>query len=240
MIRCAIVDDEPLAREGIEGYVAKIDFLDLVATVENPLALSSKIKGDALDLLFLDIHMPGMSGIDYLKVTRNRPMVILTTAYPNYAIEGFELDVLDYLVKPITFNRFFKAVEKAHDFHQLRSNPAKEAKDDNEQPAYFFVKCDQVYERIAFNDVLYAEAQENYVVIHTIQRKYMVLMPFKRMEELLGDGFIRVHKSWIVALDKVTSVEKNQLTIQSTSIPISRSYRSTAVDQIVGEKLWKK
>lgn len=239
MMRCVVIDDEPLAREGMVNYISNVDFLDLVGTAENALELMKLIELKHVDLLFLDIHMPLMSGIEYLKSTKNRPMVIFTTAYPNYAIEGFELDVLDYLLKPITFNRFFKAVTKARDYQGLQENFTSPHDIDLKEP-YFFVKCNQIYQRILFDHILFVEAQENYVVIHTKEQKYMVLMPIKRIEELLGEGFLRVHKSWIVALDKVSSLERDRLSIASQMIPISRNYRSKVIECVVGDKLWKK
>lgn len=240
MIRCVVIDDEPLARECIADYVAKVDFLELVGTISNPTELAMIRDKAIIDLLFLDIQMPIMSGIDYLKYTQNRPMVILTTAYPDYALESYEFDVLDYLVKPITFGRFYKAVTKAIDYHRLQQE-----KGTSETPQYtvdyFFVKCERTYEKIYYNDIQYIEALENYVVIYTKDTKYMTLMPMKRMEELLDeDQFMRVHKSYIANIDKILSYEKNGLKLLSKTIPVSRGHKAAVFERIVNQKLWRK
>lgn len=238
MMRCAVIDDEPLARECIADYIEKVDFLQLAGVGANPLALTELVDRGEVDLLFLDIHMPVMNGIDYLKISKSLPQVILTTAYPGYALEGYELDVVDYLLKPITFNRFYKAVSKAKDYHSLASKVSS-AKD-NKDKAHFFVKCNQVFEKIYIEEVLYIEAQENYITIHTTQQKYMVLMPIKRMEELLGSGFLRVHKSYLVAQDKIKAVENHQVLIDDHAIPVSRTYRTAVLEKVVEKNIWRK
>lgn len=238
MIRCAVIDDEPLARECIADYIDKVDFLQLAGVGANPLVINELMDRGEVDLLFLDIHMPVINGIDYLKTCKTLPQVILTTAYPGYALEGYELDVLDYLLKPITFNRFYKAVSKAKDYHLLRTRDSSDK--ENKEKAHFFVKCNQVFEKIYIEEVLYVEAQENYVVIHSTQQKYMVLMPIKRIEELLGSDFLRVHKSYLVAREKITAVENHQLLIGDHAIPLSRTYRTTVLERVVEKKIWRK
>ncbi len=241
MIRCVVIDDEPLARECIADYIAKVDFLELVDAIANPTELETLKEKGSIDLLFLDIQMPVMSGIDYLKYTRRRPMVILTTAYPDYALESYELDVLDYLVKPITFGRFYKAITKANEYYRLQHKKSDPSKTTSDVVDYFFVKCEQTYEKIYYNDLQYIEALENYVVIYTKDTKYMTLMPMKRMEELLDkDMFMRVHKSYIVNIDSVLSYEKNRLKLLSKTIPVSRGNKSAVFEKVVNEKLWKK
>lgn len=240
MIRCVVIDDEPLARECIADYITKVDFLTLVDTIANPTELETVEGKETIDLLFLDVQMPIMSGIDYLKYTRSRPMVILTTAYPDYALESYELDALDYMVKPITFGRFYKAVTKANEYHRLqRKNGATETPPSAVD--YFFVKCEHSYEKIHYNDIQYIEALENYVVIYTKDMKFMTLMPMKRMEELLDEHqFMRVHKSYIVNIDKILSFEKNRLKLLSKTIPVSRGHKSAVFEKVVNAKLWKK
>src|SRR5882762_9529516 len=147
MIRCVTIDDEPLARECIVNYIHEVDFLQSVGTGNNPVELSALLDQHTVDLIFLDIQMPVINGIEFLKMTANPPMVIITTAYPSYALESFQLDVLDYLVKPITFNRFFKAVNKAKDYHHLLTRSATAIDQPKTEPDYFFVKCDYKYER---------------------------------------------------------------------------------------------
>src|SRR3982751_6855398 len=162
-LKCVAIDDEPLARECITNYVQEVEFLQLTGTGNNPVDLIRLMDEQKVDLIFLDIQMPVINGIEFLKTAQNPPMVIITTAYPNYALEGFQLDVLDYLVKPITFNRFFKAVSKARDYHNLLSNSTNSGLvKENPSADYFFIKCDYKYERIYFNDILYIEARHNY------------------------------------------------------------------------------
>lgn len=239
-INCAVIDDEPLARDGLASYIEKIDFLNLIGEGNNPTELLTLEKNHSLDLIFMDIQMPIMSGIDYLKSTKTRPMVILTTAYPSYALEGFELDVLDYMVKPITFNRFYKGVHKARDYFSMfhredRPSASKPTVD------YFFVKCDSVYEKIFYEDVEYVQALQNYVIIYTTTGKFMPLISMKRMEELLDDQkFIRVHKSYLVAVDKIRSVEQSKLKLANQEVPLSRNYKDIVFKKILDKSLFKK
>src|ERR1700759_4312265 len=164
MINCVIIDDEPLAREGLANYVREVDFLNLGGSGENPLELLHLIDQQKVDLIFLDIQMPKMNGIEFLKIMQKPPMVVITTAYPSYALEGFQLNVLDYLLKPIIFERFFKAAAKAKDYYKLLTgDPAKKAED------YFFIKCGSKYEKIFFDDILYVEGMQNYVTIFTVK-----------------------------------------------------------------------
>ena len=169
-------------------------------------------------------------------------MVIITTAYPSYALEGFQLDVMDYLVKPIVFSRFFLAITKAKDYHTLLNRPAVAKDETATQIAdYFFIKCGQKFERIYFQDVLYVEALQNYVTIFTSKGKYITLLPLKSVEQnLIGQSFIRVHKSYIVSIPKIEAIENNEIILHSKRIPISRHYREEVLDRVVNNKLWKK
>ncbi len=242
MINCLIVDDEPLAREGLASYVKETGFLNLQGTCENPVELIKLISNTPTDLIFLDIHMPKMSGIDFLKITPQPPMVIITTAFPDYAIDGYRFNVLDYLLKPITYDNFFKAANKAKEYHQLVTNNAQAPIQKNTTgDEYFFIKCASKYEKIFFEDILYIEALQNYVTIFTTKGKYIALLMLKTLEENLGNkSFIRVHKSYIVPINKIESIEGNELKIQSHKIPISRNYRDQVMEQVVKNKLWIK
>ncbi|HEX8314252.1 MAG TPA: LytTR family DNA-binding domain-containing protein [Flavisolibacter sp.] len=243
MLNCVIIDDEPLARECITNYVGEVNFLHLAGTGSNPVELAQLLDVHSIDLVFLDIQMPIMNGIDFLKMTQNPPMVIITTAYPSFALEGFQLDVLDYLVKPITFNRFFKAVNKAKDYHQLlvKSFFTSDKKNSEGQEDYFFIKCDHKYERICFTDILYVQALQNYVTIYTCKRKYITLLNLKAVEENLhGHSFVRVHKSFIVSISKIEAIENNEIIIQSSRIPISRVYKDDVINRIINKRLWRK
>jgi two-component system, LytTR family, response regulator len=239
MINCVIIDDEPLAREGLSIYVKEIDFLQLTGVCENPVEFITLLDKFEVDLIFLDIQMPKMNGIDFLKITPKPPMVIITTAYPSYALESFQLNVLDYLLKPITFDRFFQATNKVKDYFQLLHKAQEN--DTNAQAAnYFFVKCDNKFEKIFFEDILYIQSMQNYVNIHTLKGKYITLLTLKNIEENLNKRqFIRVHKSYIIAISKIESIESHQIVIQSFPIPLSRNYREEVIQQVVNDKLWK-
>jgi DNA-binding LytR/AlgR family response regulator len=242
MIKCVAIDDEPLARECIVNYVSEVDFLHLSGTGSNAVELTSLLGQTEIDLVFLDIQMPKVNGIEFLKMTPNPPMVIITTAYPSYALESFQLDVLDYLVKPITFNRFLKAVSKARDYHKLlqRSNAVEPTRTDS-QPGYFFIKCDHKYERIYFDDILYVQAMQNYVTIFTTKGKFMTLLNLKSVEEKLDkQSFIRVHKSYLVSISKIESIENSEIVIQSVRVPVSRNYHDQVINRVVTDKLWRK
>jgi DNA-binding LytR/AlgR family response regulator len=239
-LRCVVIDDEPLARECIVNYVNQVDFLQLAGQGSNPLEVTQVLDRQEADLMFLDIQMPVMNGIDFLKATANPPLVIITTAYPSYALEGFQLDVMDYLVKPITFDRFFKAVNKTKDYHRLLAKSATLERDKADAD-YFFIKCDYKYERIYFDDILYIQALQNYVTIYTRKGKYITLLYLKNVEQnLLSHSFIRVHKSYIVAIPKIEAIENNEIIIQSFRIPISRNYRDQVIERVVNDRLWKK
>jgi DNA-binding LytR/AlgR family response regulator len=239
MINCVIVDDEPLAREGMSNYVREVDFLRLTGVCENPLELMRLLDQQPVDLVFLDIQMPKMNGLDFLKMVQHPPMVIITTAYPTYAIEGFQLNVLDYLLKPITFDRFFKSVNKAKDYYHLitRSNP------NPTDPAagYFFIRCGSKYEKIFFQQILYIEGMQNYITIYTEKGKYVTLLYLKNLEESLDSrSFIRVHKSYIVSIDKIEAIEGNEIFILGHRIPMSRNYREEVIQRVVAGNLWDK
>jgi DNA-binding LytR/AlgR family response regulator len=238
-LTCVIIDDEPLARECITNYIGEVDFLELVGVGNNPMELTSLLERQAPDLIFLDIQMPIMNGIDYLKTAQHLPMVIITTAYPSYALEGFQLDVLDYLVKPIVFNRFFQAINKAKDYHQLLNKAV--SIDPNSVEDYFFIKCGHKFERIYFSDLLYIEALQNYVTLYTVKGKFITQLPLKNVEQNLnGQPFVRVHKSYIVSIQKIEAIQNNEIILQSVKIPISRHYREHVMASVVNDKLWKK
>lgn len=236
MINCVIIDDEPLAREGLASYVREVDFLTLSGVCENPLELLPLIDRQAADLVFLDIQMPKMNGIEFLKILQKPPMVIITTAYPSYALEGFQLNVLDYLLKPITFERFFKSAAKARDYYKLLTgDPAKQDED------YFFIRCGSKYEKVLFEDILYVEGMQNYVTIHSTRGKYVTMLSLKHLEYKLADAaFIRVHKSFIAAIGKIDGIEGNELFIGNSRIPISRSYREQVIERVISKRLWDK
>ena len=237
-INCIIVDDEPLARKGLIEYVSEIDFLELKAECENSISANKILSQQKIDLIFLDIQMPKMTGIDFLKTLREQPMVIFTTAYSEFALQGYELDVIDYLVKPISYERFLKSVNKAKDFYELKNNsnsiPAIQAE-------YFFVRCDNRYEKISYEDLLFAEALENYVGLQTKTKKFISYLTFKSVEDYLPVGkFIKVHKSFIVSISKIDKIVGNEMKIGTHSIPISRNLKDEVMNKIVNSKLLKR
>lgn len=239
-LKCIIVDDEPLASEGLAKYVEVIDYLELVASAENPLELNKLLDKEPIDLIFLDIQMPHMSGLDFLKIKSNLPMVILTTAYPNYAVEGFQFEVVDYLLKPITFNRFFKATFRAKELYSLKNQKIAQPPAVTE-PDYLFIKCENKYEKIIIDDILFVQAQQNYVMIYTQKGKYLTLLPLKTVEEHLDPSkFSRVHKSYLVAISKIDSIDSQDIIIQNHVLPISRSMREQVIELVVKSKLMGK
>ena len=233
-IKCIITDDEPFARKGLQGYIQQIDFLDLRGVCENAVELNSLLKQERVDLLFLDIEMPYVTGIDFLKNLPDRPRVIFTTAYEKYALQGFELEVLDYLLKPIPFDRFLKAANKAFDYfrQQQASAPAED---------YIFVKADSKLEKVQFADILFAEALENYVAVYTRDKKIITHIPLKMLQEKLpAASFIQPHKSYIAAIDKINSIEGNILHIGNFQVPISKYQKEEVMEKIVNSKLLKR
>jgi DNA-binding LytR/AlgR family response regulator len=234
-IKCVITDDEPFARKGLQGYATQIDFLDLRGVCENAVELNSLLKREKVDLLFLDIEMPYMTGIDFLKHFPGAPKVIFTTAYEKYALQGFELEVLDYLLKPIPFERFLRAANKAYDYFRAQASAAGRAED------YVFVKAESKLEKIAFADILFAEALENYVAIYTREKKVITHLTLKMLQEKLPPAaFVQPHKSYVIAIDKINSIEGNILHIDRYQVPISKYQRDEIMERIVNSKLLKR
>lgn len=240
-LRCVIVDDEPLARECIQNYIRELAFMELVSSCSNPLELSQTLQKEKLDLIFIDIQMPLMSGIDFLRQNQQLPSVIIITAFPSYALEGFELSVLDYLLKPITFNRFVQAATKARDYHTLKTSLDSGNNSAAVSEDYFFIKCEQKFERIYFADILFVQALQNYVIITTTQGRFVSLLYLKTVSAYLaGKPFVRVHKSYLVSINHISAIEQGEIRIKEHRIPLSRTYRQSVLEQVVGTKLWKK
>ncbi len=231
-IQTIVVEDEPLAREGLLNYIREVDFLEIKTVCEDALEANRVLATVSIDLMFLDIQMPKITGIDFLKSLKNPPMVIMTTAYPNFALQGYELDVLDYLVKPFPFDRFLKAANKARDYFELKNNTTGQQSGTKED--YFFVKCDYRYEKIHFSDVLYIEGMENYVVIHTTAQKYVTLLRMKNMEEILPlSAFMRIHKSYIASIKKISSIDGNEIIISGKRLPVSREKKAEIMEKVI-------
>lgn len=243
MIRCLAVDDEMLSLELLEDNIRRIPLLQLVGRCTNAYEAMDIMLREPVDLIFLDIQMGGISGTQFLQslsAMTARPMVIFVTAYKKYALDGFELDVLDYLVKPVAFERFLKAVNKAAEYHALRNIPVSAAAPAPAMADYFFVNVEYNLVKIDINNIYFIEGLKDYIKIYQrgTDRPLITRLPMKAITEKLPvNRFIRVHKSYIVAVDKITSIRKNRIYIQQHIIPISDSYRDDLFRIIDPQKL---
>jgi DNA-binding LytR/AlgR family response regulator len=237
-LNCIVVDDEPIARKLLQEYIEETDFLKLIGTAENPLKAIPLLKEQEVDLIFLDVNMPKMSGMEFLKSSVNLPMIILTTAYGQYALEGYEMAVVDYLVKPFSLERFIKASQKALELKVLRQ---KKIVNDKAEPGYFYVKCNSKIERIVYDELLYIEAMANYITLYTTSGKFVVYLTIKGiLEKLPKQNFIQVHKSVVVNTDKIKSIEGNMLHIGDTKLTISAGFHNEAMDKILKDRFIKR
>ncbi|HTE01265.1 MAG TPA: LytTR family DNA-binding domain-containing protein [Mucilaginibacter sp.] len=217
---CIIIEDEPLALEKTQDFVNKVPFLQLCATFDNALTGLAYLKNNKVDLLFLDINMDELTGIELLESTKITSQVIITTAYQEYALKGYELQITDYLLKPFAFNRFLQAVNKA------QGNLAQN--DSASQPNFIFVKTENRLEKIMLDEILYIEGMRDYRRIHTVNKKIMTLQNFSEFEKLIPSSMVcRVHKSFMVALSKIESVERSRIKIADQLIPVSDTYKDT-------------
>ncbi len=236
-MNCIIVDDEPLAIEGIKLHLKDIPDLKILETFENPLEANNFLSGNSVDLMFLDIEMPKITGLELLKVLENKPLVIITTAYSHYAVEGFELDVVDYVLKPIRFSRLLKAVTKAKEIFETRknTNTIQENKD------YIFVRAERKYVKIFFEDVIYIEGLKDYVIINTIDNKHITRMNMKLiLEKLPSYIFKRINKSYIINTNFITEVANDLVKVKDKELSIGLSYKKAFFDEIINQKLLKK
>jgi DNA-binding LytR/AlgR family response regulator len=255
-LKCLIVDDEPVARKVLREFIEDIDWLELAGQAENPLKAMKLLREQEIDILFLDINMPKINGIDFLKSTPTGACVIITTAYAEYAAESYGLDVLDYLVKPIAFDRLLKACNKAKEWRELRLAKGQGgtggqgrgggpvwgegpgAGSGGKRGDHFFVKSSSQIEKVYYDDLVYAEAMLNYVMLYTPAKKMMVYVTIKSLEEQLpADIFIKVHKSFIVNMNKIRSIEGNILDMGTGKITISQSLREKVISEIVKDKM---
>lgn len=236
-LKCIIIDDEPVARKVLQEFIEEIDYLELVGQAQNPIEAMSMLN-DNIDIVFLDINMPKISGIDFLTTLKTSASIIMTTAYAIYAVKAYELDVLDYLVKPISFDRFLKACNKAKEIREqkiiIHTKP-------NKTNDHFFIKCDSQIEKVLYHDLIYAEAMLNYVMLHTSSKKMMVYVTIKSLEEQLpSDIFIKVHKSFIVNINKIKSIEGNILDVGGQKITVSQNLREKVINEIVKDRMIKR
>ena len=219
-MKCIIVDDEYPARALLEDYVGRIPYLDLVATCKNTEEAKAYLRSHPVDLMFMDIQMPGEKGTTFLRSLENKPLAIMTTAYSDYALEGYELEVVDYLVKPISFERFMKATEKA--YSRFKSNSALV------EPSYIYLKADHKVHKVDVAEIIYIEGAREYVIFHLVSGKIMSLEALKNLEETLPEYFIRIHKSFIVNRNKVTALHGGYVEVGEIRLPIGKAYRTAS------------
>jgi DNA-binding LytR/AlgR family response regulator len=229
---CIIVDDEPLALDVLEQYIQRIPELHIVARCNNAIEAREALSRHSIDLVFLDVQMPEVSGLEFIRSLENPPLIIITTAHPDYALEGFNLDVTDYLLKPVSFERFAKSAHKAIEQIELKRNANFR---NMEEDGFFFVKADQKLVKLRFDDIFFVEALADYVKIHTNEKRIVTLQTMKKMEEKLpSDQFIRVHRSYIVCIKKIKAVSGNKIEINSDfKIPIGKNYKTSLFNYLI-------
>lgn len=223
MIRCIAIDDEPLALELLVDNISKVPYLQLIAACENALEAMKIMQQQSVDLIFLDIQMPGLTGLQFIQSMTVKPMIILITAYEKYALQGFDLDVTDYLVKPVSLDRFVKACNKANELFELRTQPKT-----THDAGYFFVNVEYSLIKIITADIVYVEGLKDYIKIHlkNAQRPVVTRMPMKTIEEQLpASAFIRIHKSYIVSIAFITATRKSSVFINTLELPVSDNYK---------------
>ncbi|MBC9929049.1 LytR/AlgR family response regulator transcription factor [Chitinophaga qingshengii] len=229
VLSCVIIDDEPLPKALLQDYILQTPFLQLTGVFSNPLEALAALQQQPADLVFLDIQMPELNGLQLKQLLGNHCKVIFTTAYPQYALEGYELDVVDYLLKPISLERFLKAVAKARE--RIAPVPEKTA-------PFLLVKTDGWTQKVNLHDLLFAESLKEYVALHTVRGKIMTLQSIRRLEEVLpAEQFVRVHKSFIIALSGMEGIERNRIRIGSHYIPIGEHYKAAFMDLIARKNL---
>lgn len=238
---CIIIDDEPLARQGMEMNIANASFLQLLGSFSNALAAGDFLRKEKVDLMFLDISMPELSGLDFLKSLRDAPLVIFTTAYPQYALESYELDAIDYLVKPIRIERFLKAVNKAENHLRLLQQEGNNNHVENIGDEFVFIKADRKYFKIFFKDMLYIEGLKDYVIIYTQDNKIITSMNIKTIAAQLPPAiFARVSKSYIVNTLHISSFDTELIYINNNEIPLGQAFKDDFLKQYIDGKIVRK
>ncbi|WON95173.1 LytTR family DNA-binding domain-containing protein [Sphingobacterium sp. UGAL515B_05] len=234
-MKCIIVDDEPMLRQHIAEMTEQIDFLDLVETFPSALAATSRLQQSDIDLIFLDINMPYLNGIDFLDSLENPPLCIFITAYSEYALEGFRLQAVDYLLKPIIFQRFYQASTKAYQLFVQRNKPLQESSPNDNM---LFVRQGDAFVKISWTDILYAESMQNYTKLHFKERTITIHQTMLALEEALpGNHFFRIHKSYLVNVNHIDIITGGRVYIQEQELPISRTKREELLQNVVFKKL---
>ena len=227
--KCLIVDDEPLGIELIEKHLSNIETMQLVASCDNAMKAYALLRSEEIDLIFLDIQMPLITGLDFLRTLKDPPKVIITSAFRNYALEGFELDVIDYLLKPITFSRFLKAVEKFYLRENSNAEPAKAP-----QHEFIYLKSNKKNHKVSPADILFVESINDYIQIHSREGKLALKHTMSEVETLLGGkGFLRIHRSYLINVEKITAFTATEIEINKIELPIGTSYRQM-VSSVLG------
>jgi DNA-binding LytR/AlgR family response regulator len=236
-LTCCIIEDEHLAQEILEEYIRKVSFLELKGAYVSPLEAASHWKADKPDLLFLDINMPDLDGLSFIPMLNPKPLIILTTAYDQYALKAYELEVKDYLLKPFTFERFYRAVLRLYQEQSPGHAPEKQEEkvETRNEQEYIFLKVGHRIQKVATRNILFVEGMKDYLRIHTTAEKVMTLLNFAKLEELLpSQDFVRVHRSFLVAIDKIDHIEKNRIQIANQLIPISDTYAEAFYKRLKG------
>lgn len=235
-LKCIIIDDEPLARKGLENYINDIDFLENIASFSNPVESLETLEQNKIDIVFLDIQMPKISGLEFLRSINYPAKFVFSTAYQNFAIDSYELNASDYLLKPISFERFLKTVTKLKNQILLEKKNFSENSED-----YIFVKSDSKLEKINLNEILFIQSLENYVVIQTTTKKHVCYLTLKNVEDFLpNDQFLKVQKSYIANVNKINSIDGNIINCDKFQIPISRNLKDEVLNVILGNKFLKR
>ncbi len=242
MIKCLIVDDEPLGIKVIENHINKADGFSVVKTFENALDASEYLRNNQVDIMFLDINMPQLSGMEMLKILESPPLVVITTAHQEYAIDSFEFNVIDYLIKPVSFPRFMKTINKIHKLYSVKapSDVEKTGVGLAESDEIIFLKVDKKIIKIFFNEILFIESLKDYVRVITEHGNYITHMNLNKITTSLPETkFLRIHRSYTIALDKIKAIDGNSIEIANKSIPIGRNYLKDAKKKILNLGIYK-
>lgn len=238
---CIVIDDEPLARKGMELLIKEIPYLQLETQFSNAIEAKEYVDNNEVDLLFLDIEMPGINGLEFIQSLKNQPLVILCTAYPQFALEAFELDVIDYLVKPIAFNRFFKAVEKAKEIFDLFSKSKFSTTIDEIAEEFFFIKSERKLIKLFYKDIRYIRGLKDYVMVHTTNDKFITAMNIKTIHKQLPDKiFARVNKSTLINVDHLSSIDHDLIIMDKDEFTLGNTYKEHFLSTYIKDKLIKR